>query len=78
MEDKGLDPLERLRGLMEPDDLRVILNFGLVGYGRLGDILEVRRILREHGLKIVYNTISTRRLRVVKEDGYFDPGRGEA
>ncbi|MCJ7423553.1 hypothetical protein MUP01_04705 [Candidatus Bathyarchaeota archaeon] len=54
----------------------VIVNFGLIGYGRLRAIEEIQKLLltkfrpdpgdRNSGFHLVYNTVTAKRLRIVK------------
>lgn len=59
---------------MENTDLKernrdVYLNFGLIAYGRLGEIEKLQQLISKdaESLKVVYQTVSARRLKLVKE-----------
>lgn len=46
----------------------VILNFGLVSSGKLGDIEELQQLIKNSKLRLVYWTVSAKRLKLVKMD----------
>jgi hypothetical protein len=46
----------------------VILNFGLVSSGKLGDIEELQQLIKDSKLRLVYWTVSAKRLKLVKMD----------
>ena len=56
----------------------VYLNFGLIAYGSLDEIEKLQALISEHvkGLKIIYQTVSARRLFLVKrEEGGGNRGK---
>lgn len=57
----------------------VILNFGLVSSGKLGDIEELQQLIKSSKkLRLVYWTVSAKRLKLVKMDnGDFNNGNGK-
>ena len=56
----------------------VILNFGLVSSGKLGDIEELQQLIKNSKLRLVYWTVSAKRLKLVKMDnGDLNNGNGK-
>jgi hypothetical protein len=65
---------------LEDGDLDMRVRFGLIAYGRLGDILKLRMRIRElierdcQDLKIVYHTITADKIWIRKEVGEREQG----
>jgi hypothetical protein len=65
---------------LEDGDLDMRVRFGLIAYGRLGDILKLRMRIRElierdcRDLKIVYYTITADKIWIRKEAGEREQG----
>jgi hypothetical protein len=55
----------------------VILNFGLIAVGPLREIEKLQRMVIQDckGLKIVYQTVSAKRLKLVKVPPGLEPGK---
>jgi len=56
----------------------VILNFGLIARGPLAEIEELQRFIHEkcRNLKVVYQTVTARRLYLVKKREVREIGKG--
>jgi len=57
--------------LMEDEDLKMNVTIGLVVSGTYLDVLRLKKHLNDHpDFKVIYNTVSTSHLRVVKADEF--------
>lgn len=55
---------------IEPSDLDVQLNMGLVCSGKMRDLTSLRDVLRNaFGVKVVFNTLSSEYLFIIKKSG---------
>jgi hypothetical protein len=55
---------------LEPSDLKMQANFGIVCTGKLCDFVKLRDDIRKYpGVKLVFNTMSAEYLFIVKKSG---------